>query len=121
MGHGFNGDYALDGKVRLIIDGQVIPGRPALSTVVGGVESVKVTQRNNLLIGNKQSRSVQIVGPGSQQLILPGEIRSYQSEIRVVAYVSTNEAPVPTRARISVCHNQHIPGLYETLISIAQI
>jgi hypothetical protein len=29
FGHGFNGDYALDGKVRLVIDRQIIRGRPA--------------------------------------------------------------------------------------------
>ena len=38
----------------------------------------------------------------------------------VLAYISTYETSVPTCARISIGHNQHIPGLYETLISIAQ-
>jgi hypothetical protein len=37
FGHGFNGDNALDGKVGLIIDSQVIRGRPVTPTIVSDV------------------------------------------------------------------------------------
>jgi hypothetical protein len=30
-----------------------------------------------------------------------------------LAYISTYETSVPTCARISISHNQHVPGLYE--------
>ena len=33
-------------------------------------------------------------------------------ENSILAYMSTYEASVPTCARISVSHNQHISGLY---------
>ena len=45
----------------------------------------------------------------------------YQRENRVLAYVSAYEASVPTCARISISHNQHIPSFYErALINDAQ-
>jgi hypothetical protein len=62
---------------------------------------------------NEKRRGYQIVAPGSQQIILSELIRPYQSESRVLAYISTYETSVPTCARISISHNQHIPGLYE--------
>jgi hypothetical protein len=37
FGHGFDGNNALDGKVGLIIDSQVIRGRPVTSTIVSDV------------------------------------------------------------------------------------
>ena len=62
---------------------------------------------------NEKRRGDQIVAPGSQQIILSELIRPHQSECRVLAYISTYETSVSTRARISISHNQHIPGLYE--------
>jgi hypothetical protein len=62
---------------------------------------------------NEKRRGTQIVAPGSQQGILSELIRPHQTESRVLAYISTYETSVPTCARISVCHNEHIPGLYE--------
>jgi hypothetical protein len=71
---------------------------------------------------NEKRRGNQIVAPGSQQIILSELIRPSQTEIRVLAYISTYETSVPTCARISVSHNQHIPGLYEKgLISKASL
>ena len=71
------------------------------------------TQKNILLIMNERCRGNQIVAPGRQQIILSELIKPYQTEGRVLAYISAYEASVATCARISISHNQHIPGLYE--------
>ena len=71
------------------------------------------THWDNILIIKKQRRIYQIVGPGSQKRVLSASISPCQEEIESLAYIFTYEASVPTRARIGISHNQHIPRFYE--------
>ena len=80
------------------------------------------TRRNTLLIMSEKRRGTQIVAPGSQQIILSGLIRPHRTESIFLAYIFNYETSVPTCARMSVCHDEHIPGLYEKeLISKADL
>jgi hypothetical protein len=79
------------------------------------------TQNKNVLIGSEQRRSIQIVSPGSQQLILLEVHQFSQEEYRVHTDISSYKASVTTCAGIGICHNQHIRGFYEkALISDIQ-
>ena len=70
-------------------------------------------QTKHLLIANEQCRSIQVVGPECQQLILSEVHQFLSGGDTIYTYMFTYEASVTTCAGIGVCHNQHIRGFYE--------